>query len=244
MRFRGFNLLLLPAILLQAGCAAGLMSALSAALGASQAGVIGAAGAAQNFDYQKLKEVLPRYDGLEHQTVAVVVEAPLDLQYLKPDLLDQIAGGLMARLSEHVPGISLMHPLHVRDWQFTTPQWNALAFSEIASELNVDRVVLVDVQEFRLHPRGNRWLWEGVCRASIGIIERDGYDPDSYADAWEVSAKFPDIDGLDRDSASEWEVQTGLLAEFVKQSSWLFYTHLEPKHPDRYNPSMDPDLNL
>ena len=226
-----------------AGCAQ-LAAAIPAILGAGQAGAVGAAGAAQNFDYQKLIEVLPRYDGLEHHSVAVVVDAPLDLQYTKPDLVDQVSGGLMARLQEHVPNITLMHPAKVRNWQFTTPQWNAFAFSEMADELGVDRVVLVDIQEFRLHPRGNRWLWEGHCRAAIGVIERDGYDSDAFSDAWEVSARFPDIEGLDRDSASEWEVQTGLLSEFIKQSSYLFYKHLEPKHPDKYNPRLDPELNL
>jgi hypothetical protein len=52
------------------------------------------------------------------------------------------------------------------------------------------------------------------------------------------------MEGLDRDSATEWEVQTGLLSEFIKQTSFLFYTHLEPKHPDKYNSSLDPELNL
>jgi len=228
---------------LLAGCAS-LLSAIPTILGAGEAGMVGAAGAAQNFEYQKLIEVLPRYDGLEHHTVAVLVDAPLDLLYTKPDLVDQISGGLMSRLQEHVPNITLMHPVAVRNWQFSTPQWNAMAFGEMAEELGVDRVVLVDLQEFRLHPRGNRWLWEGRCRASVGVIERDGYDLDAFVDAWEVSAKFPDLSGLDRDSASEWEVQTGLLSEFIKRTSYLFYTHIEPKHPDKYDPKLDPDLNL
>ncbi|MDP6312619.1 MAG: hypothetical protein QF781_10765, partial [Phycisphaerales bacterium] len=48
-----------------AGCAS-ILSAIPSMLGASEAGLVGAAGAAQNFEYQKLIEVLPRYDGLEH----------------------------------------------------------------------------------------------------------------------------------------------------------------------------------
>jgi hypothetical protein len=230
-------------LVVTAGCTS-LLPAISAALGASQAGVIGAAGAAQNFEYQKLIEVLPQYDGLEHHSVAILVDAPLDLQYLKPDLVDQVAGGLATRLGEHVPNISIKHPMQVRQWQFTTPQWNALAVGEMATELGVDRVVIVDIQEFRLHPRGNRFLWEGICRASIGVVEADGYDTDSYADAWEVAARFPDLEGLDRDSASEWEIQTGLLSEFVKRTSWVFYTHLEPKHPDKYNKKLDSGADL
>ena len=61
--------------------------------------------------------------------------------------------------SEAPHNISIKHPMQVRQWQFTTPQWNAMAFGEMVEELGVDRIVLVDIQEFRLHPRGNRWLW-------------------------------------------------------------------------------------
>lgn len=226
------------------GCLSSLLPAASAALGAAQAGVVGAAGAAQNFEYQKLKEVLARYDGLAHHSVAVVVDAPYELQFNEQGLVDMVAGGLIARLSEHVEGIELMNPVQVRSWQYTTPQWNAMAYSEMTDELQVDRVVLVDIQEFRLHPHGNRFLWEGICRAVVGVIERDGYDSDSFADAWEITARFPDIEGLDRDSASEFEIRTGVLAQFVKQTSWLFYTHLEPKHPDKYNQMLDPELDL
>jgi len=222
----------------------GVLSAIGTAISAGQAGLTAGAGAAQNFEYQKLKEVLPRYDGLEHQSVAVLVDAPLELQYSNPEMVDQLSGGLASRLMEHVPGMTLKHPMQVRQWQYATSQWNALALGEIAEELGVDRVVLVDIQEFRLHPRGNRWLWEGVCRAAVGVIESDGYDTDTFADIWEVTANFPDLEGLDRDSASEWEVQTGLLAEFVKRTSWLFYTHLEPKYPDKYNPAFDADLEM
>ena len=50
------------------GCSA-ILPAASAALGASQALVVGAAGASTNFEYQKLIEVHSRYDGLEHQSV-------------------------------------------------------------------------------------------------------------------------------------------------------------------------------
>ena len=124
------------AVSLLSGCAT-LIAAIPTILGVSNAGVIGAAGAAQNFEYQKLIEVLPRYDGLEHHSVAVLVDAPLDLQYTKPELLDQVAGGLMSRLQEHVPDIKMLHPLQVRNWQFSTPQWNAMAFGEMADELGV-----------------------------------------------------------------------------------------------------------
>ena len=83
-----------------------------------------------------------------------------------------------------------------------------------------------------------------MCRAIVSVAERDGYDPDEFIDVWEVETRFPELEGLDRDSASEEEIKTGLLAEFTKQTAWIFYMHLEPKYPDKYNPQLDPELNL
>lgn len=213
-------------------------------LGGCAIGFLGA-GMAQNFEYQKLLEVLPRYEGLEHKTVAVVVDADLATLYEHPTLCDTVAEGVTKRLGDRVSGIRLLPQRFVRSWQFATPQWNALPYGDIARQLNVDRVVLIDIQEFRLHPRGNRWMWDGECVAMVGLIERDGIEPDELADNIQVSARFPKLKELDRQGATEQAIQTGLYVEFIKHVGWLFYPHLQPKYPDRYKPQLDranPDL--
>ena len=57
-----------------------------------------AAGMGQNFENQKLLEILPQYDGLEHQTVAVVVDADLATLYEHPTLCDTVAEGVSAKM--------------------------------------------------------------------------------------------------------------------------------------------------
>ena len=224
--------------------ATSLMSVLIAGVilssGCKAVGVL-AGGMAQNFEYQKLVEILPKYEGLEHQTVAVVVDADLATLYENPTLCDTVAAGVTKRLADNVSGIRLLSQRVVRDWQFSTPQWNALPYGDIAKRLNVDRVVLIDIQSFRLHPRGNRWMWDGECVAMVGVIERDGVEPDEFADLFHVSARFPKLKELDREAASESAIQTGLYVEFIKHVGWLFYPHLEPKYPDKYKPEMDRD---
>ena len=44
---------------------------------------------------------------------------------------------------------------------------------------------------------------------------------------------------MDRDSATQDSIETGLLAQFIKHTAWLFYPHLEPKYPDKYKPEVD-----
>ncbi|MCH2132290.1 MAG: hypothetical protein MK116_00935 [Phycisphaerales bacterium] len=218
----------------------GILAATGAVAGGCALSYIGA-GMAQNFEYQKLIEVLPKYEGLEHQTVAVVVDADLATLYEHPTLCDTVAEGVNKRLSDRVSGIRLLPQRLVRDWQFSTPQWNALPYGDIARQLNVDRVVLVDIQDFRLHPRGNRWMWDGECTAMVGIIERDGVEPDEMADIFHVTARFPKLKELDRQSATEQAIRTGLYVEFIKHVGWIFHAHLEPKYPDKYKPELDRD---
>jgi hypothetical protein len=191
-------------------------------------------GMAQNFEYQKVIEVHPAYDGLEHSTVAVVVDADLSTLYEHPDVSVTIASNVSRRIQAFVPGAEVMPPGFVSEWQFRTPQWSAMPYGEIAARLRVDRVVFIDVYEFRLNPPGNRWLWEGVCAANVGIIERDGFEPDAFVENFAIESSFPPVRGVGRESADAARIQTGVLTIFIEKVAWLFYTHFEAKYPDKY----------
>jgi len=198
-------------------------------------------GIAQADEDQKLIEVLPKYDGLQGHTVAVVVDADMSTLYEHPYLVAKLTNEVSAQIAQLVPDCmgKVQPPQAVINWQYRTPQWSALPLGDLADQLNVDRVVHIDVLEYRLNPPGNRWLWEGVCVARVGIIERGGIDPDTFSQTFDINAKFPTVTGVGRESASEANIQTGLLFTFVQKTGWLFYKHEEPKHPDRYNPKLN-----
>ena len=195
-----------------------------------------AGGMTQNFEYQKQIEVTPEYIDLQNRTVAVVVNADLSTLYEYPDLVANFAGGISGRLAERVPGSKVTDPRICVEWQLRTPNWDTMPFSELAEQLGADRVVYIDIYEYRHNPPGNRWLWEGVCIANISVIEKESPDADIFAETFTVSVSFPKIAGLARTEATESQIMTGLRAEFIKETSWLFYTHLEPKHPDKFRP--------
>jgi hypothetical protein len=198
-----------------------------------------AGGMAQSFEYQKRIEVLAEYDGLEHRSVAVVVDSDLGVLYQYPKLAETVSSGVGNLLAREVSGVKVLMPAYVREWQFTTPRWNAMPYSEMIKALNVDRIVMIDIHTFRLNPPGNRWIWDGECSATIGVVERDGLSTDEFSDAYHVTVKFPTVKQLDRDSATQDAIETGLLAQFIKHTAWLFYPHLEPKYPDKYKPELD-----
>jgi len=195
-----------------------------------------AAAMGQNFEYQKQIEVLPQYEGLQGKRVAVVVDAEMSTLYEHPDLVGKITSGVTARIGRDVPGTKVLRPSDVIAWQWRTPQWNAMPYGEMAEALNVDRVVLIEVYEYRLNPPGNRWLWDGLCAANVSVIEADGFDPDTFVDTFSVTGEFPPVEGVDRAQATAQAIETGVLAEFIKRTAWLFHTHLEPKYPDKYRP--------
>jgi len=195
---------------------------------ANLAGAIGG-----EIERNKKIEVLAEYEGLENKSVAVIVHADAATLYEFPSVAQTVSGNVAFRIQQNVRGVSILPPAAVAQWQYQTPAWSTLPYGQIADELNVDRVVLVDIFEFRLHPPGNRWIWDGMAGASIGIIERDSLDPDAFVEEYSVAVKFPDVADLSRESAQEDAIQTGLVAKFTQTVNKLFYDHLVDKYPNK-----------
>jgi hypothetical protein len=214
---RLFAAVLLGAMLASAGCAA---ANLAAAIG-------------NEIERNKKIEVLAAYDGLESRTVAVLVHADASTLYQFPRLYNDLLANVALRIQSNVRGVSVLAPATVFQWQYETPAWMTLPYGQIAEELGVDRVVIIDVYEFRLNPPGNQYMWEGVAAANIGVIERDGADPDAFADTFDVRVAFPTEEGVTRENASGSAIQTGLMTKFVQKCAWLFFDHLEDKYPDQ-----------
>ncbi len=206
-------------------------------VGCSVIGFIGAG--KQAMEDQMLIEKPAEYS-LEGYRVAVVIDTDLSIHYEHPGIATLIAGAVAGRIAKNVKNVEVLRPDAVARWQFETPQWTAIPSTEIAKSLGVDRVVYIDLQNYTLTPPGNQWLWEGRCSAMIGIIEADSYEHDGFADTYEIMVMFPRRPAvLSREEASEGTIEQGLLNEFIKESSWLFYFHEEPKHPDRYRPELN-----
>jgi len=212
--------------------AVGLLAVVVAALaGAGGCSAVGATVAA--IEREKKIEVPAKYTDLANRTVAVVVQADMSTLYEHPTVAAGIATNVSGRLQTNIEGIRVRNPRDVAAWQYQTPGWASLPYGDIAKQLDVERVVFIDLYEYRLNPVGNRFLWEGVCAANVGIIERDGLDPDSYADTFNIVAKFPTVTAVARDAASQSQIETGLMLRFIEETSWLFYMHIAPKYPER-----------
>jgi hypothetical protein len=196
-------------------------------------------GMASSEEAQRLVETPAKYSGLDNRSVAVIVQTDYSTLFEHPGLVTTVTGGVTARIGKWVHNVQVFDPQQVLNWQYRTPQWAALPLGEIATQLNVDRVVFIDILEYRLHPPGNRYLWDGEAVARVGIIERDGIDPDAFSDTFDIVSRFPDMEGVGIESADRSQIETGLLSDFVKRNAWLFHLHYEPKYPDKYRPGLD-----
>jgi hypothetical protein len=193
-------------------------------------------GALQNQEYQKLIEVHARYDGLKDKKFAVLVDVDLGTRYEFPNLVTTVTDGVSRRLMASVPGSAALPTNFVMAWQYRTADWHSLPYGDVAERLQVDRIVLIDIYEYRLHPPGNRYEWDGVAGANISVIEREAPDPDMVVDTFNITSRYPGKTGYGPESASRTLIETILLNDFIKRIDWLFHDHLEPKYPDKYRP--------
>ena len=206
--------LLLAGMLASAGCIAGAVGAIG-----------------QQIERGKKLEVPAAYDGLEGKTCAVIVNADYGTLVEHPAVVKNITANVAVRIAKHVKDATVLPPATVLTWQYQTPQWRAMPYGEVAKELGVDRLVYIDLYEFRLNPTGNSYLWDGVAGANIGIIETDGLAPDEFVYSTNIVSKFPDKEGVGKESARREDIERGLLTLFTSRTSWLFYDHIEDKYP-------------
>ncbi|MFM7262114.1 MAG: hypothetical protein ACKO3W_16135 [bacterium] len=194
------------------------------------AGAVGALG--QQIERGKKLDVPAQYDGLEGRTSAVIVNADYATLVEHPALVANVTANVSARIKAYVKDASVLPPGQVLDWQYRTPQWRALPHGEIAKELGVERLVYIDIYEYRLNPVGNSYIWDGVAGANLGVVEADSLSPDEFVFTSNIVSRFPNKEGIGRESARREDIERGLLTLFIQRSSWLFYRHIEDKYPE------------
>jgi hypothetical protein len=195
------------------------------------AGAVGALG--QQIERGKKLDVPAAYDGLEGKTCAVIVNADYATLVEHPSVVSNLSANVAVRIRQYVKDATVLPPATVINWQYRTPQWRALPYGEVAKELGVERLVYIDLYEYRLNPTGNSYLWDGVSGGNVGVIEADGLAPDEFVFTTNIVTKFPDKEGIGKESARAEDIERGLLTLFIQRTSWLFYRHIEDKYPNK-----------
>ena len=210
-----------------------LLGALSAALGLCGCQLVG--GMVENYRRDATHAVQPEYTGMQDKSFAVLVTADRSLHSEYPELVPFLTDRMTQRLAS--PGnkpkpAGFVPPSQVLKYQLSKPAWSAKPLPDLATELGgVQRLILVDLFEFRLRDPGNAYEWAGQAGATVSVVELDGAMPDQFSFERMVQVKFPDQKGHGPDSIAQSLVQSALAGRLIDRTTWLFYEHQEPYYP-------------
>lgn len=209
---------LLGSILLMSGCVAGAVGVL-----------------VENYKKTGTHEVKAQYTKLKDNSFAVVVASGRGIESETPGIGDAMMERISFRLAQSEVGASgVVPPRDVVKALYDHPSWQSMRYSEMAKDLlgGVDRLVYIELEDFRLTDPGNTYEWAGVASGRVMVIEADGLDPDRIAFEKLVSVQFPTKKGFTPEAMTSKEVASTLLSYFVDRASWLFYDHQEPYYPE------------
>lgn len=168
------------------------------------------------------------YEGLDNHSYAVVVSVDRVVEADNPGItarLTQLIDESLSantRSTAHIPAGRMLAKLYAE------PSWRALPRGELGEKLGVDRLVFIEVVEYRLHEPGNRYIWDGLASGLVEVYEIDSALPDDPMYGATISVSFPDRKGLLEEEIPGAAVTSELSRRFAERVSWLFYEHTEP----------------
>lgn len=201
------------------------------ALQGCAAGVL-VGGMIESYRETSTRPVPSEYDGLADKSFAVFIAADRLIQSNHPQAVARLTTLITQRLVENANAAGVVPPAVILEYQYNHPSWVAMTYDELAEHFGVDRLIYIDLYEFRLHEPGNAYLWGGVAAASVGVVEADGPLGDEFMYSKAVQVRFPDDAGYGPTEYSASQVSAVLEKRFVDRVTWLFYEHEEPYYPD------------
>ncbi len=203
------------------------------AAGATMSGcnVVGAM--ADTYERSASHTVKADYQGLGGKSFAVLVSADRNIQSQMPMLVEEFTRRVTDRLSArtNIPLPSGFIPASdALAFSYRNPTWHLRPPSKLAADIgDVDRVIMIEITEFRLHEPGNRYVWDGRASARISVADATS---DEFVYERVVDVKYPDKEGYSQEELLEAQVMSALLVRLVDRSSWLFYDHEEKIRAD------------
>jgi hypothetical protein len=175
--------------------------------------------------------VRAQYEGLKGKTYAVLVVSDRGIEADFPGVTAEITARINERLADPANGVGATGHIQSKDllkYFFNHPESTTKPGGKLAEDLGVDRVIRVDLYEFRVNDPGNQYVWEGVAAASVGVIEGDSITPDENAFRSTQRVAFPDKSGITQTDLAGQVVMSALVKRLTDRVAWLFHDHQEP----------------
>lgn len=172
--------------------------------------------------------IAAEYEGISGKTFAVVCSASRAIEAEHAGITARINQRVNDRLIQNanpswaIPSNDLLTVL------YNTPQWPAMTRGDVAKLLGVERLIVIEIVDYRLNEPGNQYVWDGGVAGVVSVYESDSALPDDPIYEKAISIAFPDSTGFMRADIPEAAVTTELSNRFVNRAAWLFYEHEEP----------------
>ncbi|MEX2671462.1 MAG: hypothetical protein WD294_05060 [Phycisphaeraceae bacterium] len=200
--------------------------ALTAAAVLASQGCVAAGWLADGFvDPNAEVKVPAEYLELENQRVAVLVDADLSVVFEHPLAQLEVATILSERLTDHVPGVTVRNPREIITFQQRNLYWNTSSYADLMERLEVDRLVVVELVDYRLHEPGNVNIWRGLMTANIGVTEVEAPNPNDLVYATTVSVEYPPDSEVGLLNADQRTIRLATLERFAQATIGKFYEH-------------------
>ncbi len=180
------------------------------------------------------RTIEPQYNGLKDKSWAVLVSADRMIQGEYPDLVLYLSSQISDRIGKAngtVGASGYVPPERLIAYLYEHPDWVTKPRGVLAKEIGVDRLIVVEVLEYRLNEPGNAYVWAGVATGSVGVIDTSSASPDEFVFEKPVRVSYPDNKGTTQAEVSMQVINSVLAGRFADRAAWLFFRHEEPYYP-------------
>ena len=176
---------------------------------------------------EKKIDVEAQYVDLANRSVAIVVSMSDYTEFKHPDAKRMITEEMTRRIQANVPGVTLTRPKDIIAWQKENAYWATRPPSMLIDQLKVERLVLVEIGEYRTHEPGDKHVLRGVVSASINIVEAESADPDNFGASFTKNVMYPEPgkSKVGRVGEDEQLIEVRTQIRFCESAAGLFYDH-------------------
>ncbi len=184
-------------------------------------------GMAESAHREGSTDIPAEYTGVAGHSFAAVASVDRATQARYPTLASEVIGRVNSRLAQSAGATGWVPPDQIIAYLNNNPSWPAWSRERLAEEFGVERLIIVELAEYRLNETGNQYLWDGVAAGTVTVHEADAYAPEFEVFSKEIRVSFPDQRGYGPEELPEAAVATELLRRFVDRVVWVFYDHEE-----------------
>ncbi|MEM6856023.1 MAG: hypothetical protein AAF593_16585 [Planctomycetota bacterium] len=185
--------------------------------------------AAVSRDDDKPVDVEAEYLDMVDKRIAVMVSADEYTLFRFPRSTDNVGQAVGNAIHNNVEGAAVSIPREIARYQRQNPYWITSRPSRLIDELGVDRLVIIDLNEYRTNEEGNSSIWRGVVDGTVSVYEADGEDPDNATFQKQVRAEYPEGStfGLVSADADQAKIEAATLSVFARRAGGLFFDYQE-----------------